>query len=126
MIKALCYIYAVSVIIGYAFAQSADSHLAQLVDTTNMPLPSGRTTTRPEYRSTESGILISYPLSDMDAEEMLSIVRQHTKEAILSILLNNDGSVSVGTGMENVSGTVFIFRRENEKWILIKQRSWLS
>ena len=91
-----------------------------------MPLPSGRTTTRPEYRSTESGILISYSLSDMDAEEMLSIVRQRTQEAILSILLNNDGSVSVGTGIENVSGTDFLFRRENEKWILIKQRSWLS
>ena len=126
MIKALCYIFTVSVIIGCAFAQSTGSHLAQLIDTTNMPLPSGRTTTRPEYRSTESGILISYSLSDMDAEEMLSIVRQRTQEAILSILLNNDGSVSVGTGIENVSGTDFLFRRENEKWILIKQRSWLS
>lgn len=126
MIKALCYIYAVSVIIGFAFAQSTDSLLAQQGDTSNMPSPSGRTTTRPEYRSTESGVLISYSLSDLDAEEMLSIVRQHTQEAILSILLNNDGSVSVGTGIENVSGTDFLFRRDNEKWILIKQRSWLS
>ena len=57
---------------------------------------------------------------------MLSIVRQHSQNAILGIILRDDGSVSVETGIVNVSGTDYIFRRENGKWMLVKWQDWLS
>ena len=112
---------------GCAKAQSSDISVFQQAEATRSGfIQSEQPALHPEYRSTGSGIPISYSLSDLDATEMLSIVRQHSQNAILGIILRDDGSVSVETGIVNVSGTDYIFRRENGKWMLVKWQDWLS
>ena len=105
---------------------SGTSALQQAEATSNGSYQSEQLAPHPEYRSTGSGIPISYSLRDSDATEMLSIVRQHTQNAILGIFLRDDGSVSVETGIDNVSGTNYEFRRDNGRWTLVKCQDWFS
>ena len=115
------------VVSGCAMAQSADFSPVQQVDATaNSASSSEQLPDHPEYRSTASGILISYSLSDADAEEMLLIVRQHTQDNILGIILNTDGSVSVSAGIENRNGTTYEFLHDSGKWKLTRQWEWIS
>ena len=108
-------------------AQSADPSPIQHADTTtNSTSSPEQLPAHPEFRGTASGIPISYSLSDADAEEMISIVRQHTQNAILGIVLDEDGRVFVDTGIENRGGISFEFRRDDGKWKLIKQQDWIS
>ena len=69
-------------------------------------------------------------LSIGDTHKITALVRAETKENILSLVPQRDGTVEVLTGVQRGTldgrGRIFLLRRTSEGWKVIKRGSWVS